>query len=582
MTQIYNQSWFKAVESNPQPIPFNNNPTTLDNNFHPLVPRANRLLKYLDVLDNFIVSSNGWMIDVDKSIPGWFKQENFDEYILAAEYDNAKFYLGQNDENLQLKYKVCNYHNNLKQTLQHEVYADVESWNMNPDPRMIKNPIWSTWAKFRMPVSQNDTINYANDILKFWEPACVDHSCGQIEIDDKWQINYGDLEFDFDENKFPQPKQMVDDLHANNFTVTIWTTPFVNRDAKIYSEVQNQEYYVKNSNGDHNSHIHWWQCGINPLKERDFRCGYILDFTNPKVYDWQKSRFERLKTKYGIDGFKFDAGEEDYFPENFKLYDENIWSFGQYTTKYAEFCNEFGGNGEMRAAYNQKEIYSGWTRFLDLSSSWSEFNGLRSIIPKALTFSLAGYPWIMSDMIGGNVGGVLFDLEVPEPELFIRWTQLAMFMPTVQFSLTPWEDPYLNEFASYQVAENAINFAKLRNKYVTPIILGFQANKSKIGQPKFGFPVTPVWWLENSDPEIMQKLYQVSDEYMVGTSILVVPIDQENTQSRTVYFPGDKSTTWHKIDCFTHEITDTVFAGGSIIENYQIGLYEIGLFININ
>ena len=107
-------------------------------------------------------------------------------------------------------------------------------------------------------------------------------------------------------------------------------------------------------------------------------------------------------------------------PENWEMFNKELFSFGQYTTQYARFCEQFGGNGEMRAAYKQQAIYSGWTRFLDLTSNWGAYNGLRSIIPKALTFTLAGYPWLMSDMVGGNVGGVEFKTEVPEEELYLR------------------------------------------------------------------------------------------------------------------------------------------------------------------
>ena len=35
---------------------------------------------------------------------------------------------------------------------------------------------------------------------------------GVIEIDDKWEARYGDMEFD--SRKFPDPKTMVDELHG--------------------------------------------------------------------------------------------------------------------------------------------------------------------------------------------------------------------------------------------------------------------------------------------------------------------------------------------------------------------------------
>ena len=47
-----------------------------------------------------------------------------------------------------------------------------------------------------------------------------------------------------------------------------------------------------------------------------------------------------------------------------------------------------------------------------------------------------GYPFILPDMIGGNV---YYDEELPSEELFIRWIQLNAFMPAMQFSISPWQ-----------------------------------------------------------------------------------------------------------------------------------------------
>ncbi len=53
-----------------------------------------------------------------------------------------------------------------------------------------------------------------------------------MEIDDRWQHAYGDL--DFDRKKFPDPKAMVDQLHAMGFKVTTWVMPFVQADSQAF------------------------------------------------------------------------------------------------------------------------------------------------------------------------------------------------------------------------------------------------------------------------------------------------------------------------------------------------------------
>ena len=73
---------------------------------------------------------------------------------------------------------------------------------------------------------------------------------------------------------------------------------------------------------------------------------------------------------------------------------------------------------------------------MDKDSYWGYDNGLQTVIPTALLFSTIGYPFILPDMIGGNV---YYDEELPSEELFIRWMQLNAFMPAMQFSISPWQ-----------------------------------------------------------------------------------------------------------------------------------------------
>jgi alpha-glucosidase (family GH31 glycosyl hydrolase) len=48
--------------------------------------------------------------------------------------------------------------------------------------------------------------------------------------------------------------------------------------------------------------------------------------------------------------------------------------------------------------------------------------------------NMVGYPLVLPDMIGGNGYG-----ETPTKELFIRWLQANVFMPSLQYSYAPWD-----------------------------------------------------------------------------------------------------------------------------------------------
>lgn len=70
-----------------------------------------------------------------------------------------------------------------------------------PDARMMKQPIFTTWSYFFKDINQSMVLDYARGI------ASNGYQISQLEIDDKWELFYGDLEFD--RSKFPNPKEMV-------------------------------------------------------------------------------------------------------------------------------------------------------------------------------------------------------------------------------------------------------------------------------------------------------------------------------------------------------------------------------------
>ncbi len=61
---------------------------------------------------------------------------------------------------------------------------------------------------------------------------CMAEQRSVMEIDDRWQSAYGDL--DFDSAKFPDAPGMVRQLHAMGFKVTVWVMPFVEENSAAY------------------------------------------------------------------------------------------------------------------------------------------------------------------------------------------------------------------------------------------------------------------------------------------------------------------------------------------------------------
>jgi len=106
-----------------------------------------------------------------------------------------------------------------------------------------------------------------------------------------------------------------------------------------FGEALEKGYLIKGSKG-RTGITKWWQ-GDN---------AGVVDFTNEKAVEWWQSRLRQLQRKYGINSFKFDAGETSYLPVSPKLQNgEPNTSPNLYTTKYVEAVATFGGLVEVRS-----------------------------------------------------------------------------------------------------------------------------------------------------------------------------------------------------------------------------------------
>ena len=153
--------------------------------------------------------------------------------------------------------------------------------------------------------------------------------------------------------------------------------------------------------------------------------------TNPSALEWFFGRLTSLQIKTGIDGFKFDAGEACFLPSDAVTHqkiDPN-----EYTQIYVDAVSKH---------YRLTEVRSGWKnqrapiffRQWDKTTSWGLDNGLHSVLTGILALGMAGYPFVLPDMVGGNEYE-----EKADADMMIRWTQLNALLPSMQFSLAPWE-----------------------------------------------------------------------------------------------------------------------------------------------
>ncbi|WP_224385392.1 glycoside hydrolase family 31 protein [Clostridium perfringens] len=162
-----------------------------------------------------------------------------------------------------------------------------------PPKSFFTKPQYNTWIELLYDQREEKILEYANSIIENGMPK------GIIMIDDGWSDYYG--RWKFNGEKFKNPKGMINKLHELGFKVMLWTCPFITPDTQEFRYLRDRDCLVKNKDGSV-SIKKWWN-------------GYssVLDLTNPEAVKWYLDQNDFLIEEYGVDGFKFDAGDASFY-----------------------------------------------------------------------------------------------------------------------------------------------------------------------------------------------------------------------------------------------------------------------------
>jgi myogenesis-regulating glycosidase len=156
----------------------------------------------------------------------------------------------------------------------------------------------------------------------------------------------------------------------------------------------------------------------------------------------------------------------------------------------------------------------------------------------------------MPDMVGGNQ----YDGDRIDKELLIRWAQASALMPMMQFSLGPW---HFDE-ETVRLCREASNLH---------VQFSSQIQKLAAAVPKTGEPILrPIWYNFPGDNDAEK----ITDEFMLGESILVAPVTQSNARSRDIYLPEGN---WRSLQ------TRQLMTGGRLLRNYPAPLDTLPIFV---
>mgnify|MGYP000919479567 CR=1 FL=1 len=389
-------------------------------------------------------------------------------------------------------------------------------------------PVYNSWIEIGFETTQQKVLDYARGLIAHGAQP------GILMIDDNWMVRYG--LWRFDRERFPDPAQMVKSLKEMGFRVMLWVIPYVVASGHPYLELKDEKLLVMNADGTPKL-TPWWN-----------GTSCILDVTNPKAVRFLTDQLDALMADYGIDGFKFDAGDPLMQDGTFAFYrpipqneDDALYSRIGLSYPLQEYRESWNMGGAPMMLRQQ-----------DKAHTWDE-EGLRALIPGGLALSMLGYHYHCPDMVGGGDLGVVNANGPLDQELFVRYTQLSALFPIIQFSMAPHrivdEDHY-----------RACMLALETRKRLTPYLLERVRLAAAENEPIFA----P---LEFYHPD--QGLGKSTQSFCLGDRYIVCPVVEKGIDRMVFALPRGVWKDWRG-NVFLLEKPES--------RSYEIGLEDLPLF----
>lgn len=399
------------------------------------------------------------------------------------------------------------------------------------------NPLWTYgfWQSKERYQSQDELVG----VVKKYRDLKVPLD-GIIQDWQYWGTDMADWNStEFNNPLFPNPKQMIDDVHNLNAHIAISVWPAFGTKTGIYKTFKDKDMLL--------------DMGVWPEESK------LYDPFNPEARDIYWEHLNKNIFSLGMDAWWLDATEPES-PES----DKYRLTQDTYAGQFNSVANAFpiatvgGVYDHQRKVTSDKRVYiftrsafTGQQRYGanswsgDVKSSWAD---LRKQIPAGLNFSLCGIPYWNTD-IGGFASCNYFPDGIKDPEfreLYVRWNQFGAFTPMMRShgTCTPREIYQFGDKGSWEF--DAIE------KYI------------KLRYDLLPYIYSTAWSVTKNNDSFMRALFMdfnndtnvhnIDDQFMFGRSFLIAPVTEsmyvdknkqvnmDHTKSRSVYLP--KGSDW--------------------------------------
>ncbi|RYY56566.1 MAG: DUF5110 domain-containing protein [Chitinophagaceae bacterium] len=384
--------------------------------------------------------------------------------------------------------------------------------------------LWGLGVKYRVKAdfNQQQVSNMATYFRDNHLP------CDVLGLEPRWQTAAYSCSYVWNRDFFPSPDRFIDTILSKGFRLNLWEHAFVNPASPIHDP-------LKSKSGDY---LVW--------------NGLVPDFADPsagKIFsDYHRSTF----VEKGVSGFKLDECDNSNL-----LYGNSTWSFPEHSRFPSgidgEQMHQVFGIVYQKAIY---KIYKDLNRrtYLDVRAS----NAFASPYPAALYSDTYDHREYIRMIPNSGFGGLIWSPEVRESasvEEFMRRTQTAVLSAQTLFNAwylqyPPWLQINREKNNNGEFMENAkaveADLRELLNHRMSllPYLYNAFAQYRLHGTPPFRALVV--------DYPHDEKVFNLSDEYMIGEDILAAPLTS-GSPGRKVYLPEGN---WYDFN------TNRKFAGG--------------------
>ena len=336
---------------------------------------------------------------------------------------------------------------------------------------------------------------------------------------------------------WPDPKAMIDELHARGIKVILWQIPLQKTEFSAGQVAADAEAMVREghavleADGSAYHNRGWW-----------FPKALMPDLSVQRTRDWWTEKRRYLVEDLDVDGFKTDGGEHawghDLAYADGRRGDEGNNLFPvHYARTFGDLLRSVGKAPVTfsRSGFTGSQAHGiFWAG--DEDSTWEAFH---SSVTAGLTAASCGIVYWGWDLAG-------FSGPVPDAELYLRAAAASVFMPIMQYhsefnhhqlplrDRTPWH--VAETTGDDRVVPLFRQYAELRERLV-PYLVEQAALTIDTDRPL----MRPLFFDYGIDPEVWNHPYH----YLLGNDLLVNPVLEPGVTTWTTYLPeGEWVDVW--------------------------------------